>query len=150
SVQRHLADGFATVSRTILDLGTPVAGGMSMTGRWLSAAVLIAGTLIAALGGGWYANPQEKANARPGAGPAARGKQPRLDRADRNGDPLPAGALFRFGSLRSRHDGTIRGSALSPDGKTLATTSGQSVVLWDLATNKPLRRFNTDKYWTFS
>jgi RNA polymerase sigma factor (sigma-70 family) len=85
--------------------------------------------------------------ARPVAADREKEKSPRVDP---NGDPLPAGALFRFGSLRSRHDGTIRASALSPDGKTLATSSGQSVVLWDLATNKPLRRFNTDEYWTFS
>src|SRR5262249_32932445 len=82
--------------------------------------------------------------------PDAQGNQPRGARVDRNGDPLPAGALFRFGSLRLRHDGKISASALSPDGKTLATTSGQSVVLWDLATDKPLRRFSTDGFWTFS
>jgi WD40 repeat protein len=81
---------------------------------------------------------------------ATAGHKPVGERVDRNGDPLPAGALFRFGSLRLRHDGTIRASALSPDGKTLATTSGGSVVLWDLATNKPLRRFDTGDYWTFS
>jgi WD40 repeat protein len=157
-VRRHLADGFVSVSKTILQLATTVAGGLSMTGKWLGAAVLIAGTLIATIGGLWYVNAQETANAPadlgPAAGkdkppPAAQEKQPDADR-DRNGDLLPAGALFRFGSLRLRHDGTIRASALSPDGKTLATTSSGSVVLWDLATNKPLRRFDTGDYWTFS
>ncbi len=43
-------------------------------------------------------------------------------RVDRYGDPLPDGALFRFGSVRTRHTPTIRASALSPDGKFLATT----------------------------
>jgi RNA polymerase sigma factor (sigma-70 family) len=84
---------------------------------------------------------------RPVAAEVEKEKSPRLDR---NGDPLPAGALFRFGSLRGRHDGTILASALSPDGKTLATTSGQSVVFWDLANNKPLRRFDTGEYWPFA
>jgi RNA polymerase sigma factor (sigma-70 family) len=158
-VRRHLADGFASVSETILQLATTMGGSMSMTGKWLSAAVLIAGAMIATVGGVWYGNAQEKANAPPGPGlaagqekqpPAAQGKQPDADRLDRNGDLLPAGALFRFGSLRLRHDGTIRASALSPDGKTLATTSGGSVVLWDLATNKPRRRFDTGDYGTFS
>lgn len=63
---------------------------------------------------------------------------------DRDGNPLPAGALFRFGSTRLRHDGQISASALSPDGTTLATASHQSVVLWDLATAKPVRRWSTD------
>jgi RNA polymerase sigma factor (sigma-70 family) len=156
-VHRQLADGFSSVSKTILDLATPMAGGLSMTGKWLSAAVLMTATLIATIGGVWYVNAQPKATAPPGpaAGkdtspPAAPAKQPRGDQANRNGGPLPAGALFRFGSLRGRHDGTIRASALSPDGKRLATSSGQSVVLWDVATNEPLRRFDIDGYWPFS
>jgi RNA polymerase sigma factor (sigma-70 family) len=148
--RRHLADGFTSISRTIVDLATPMAGGMSMTGKCLSAALLIAGALSATVGGMWYASAQEKVTVPSRSEPAAAGIQPRGERADRNGDPLPAGALFRFGSLRSRHDGTIRASALSPDGKTLATTTGQSVVLWDLTTGKALHRFSTDGYWTFT
>src|SRR5262249_51217844 len=71
-------------------------------------------------------------------------------RVDRNGDPLPAGALFRFGSMRLRHDGTIPATALSPDGKLLATSSGKSVVLWDLATEKSVQRFLCDGHSNFS
>ena len=41
-------------------------------------------------------------------------------RADRFGDPLPEGALVRYGTIRYR-PGDIEGCALSPDGKTLAT-----------------------------
>jgi WD40 repeat protein len=55
-------------------------------------------------------------------------------------DPLPPGAVGRLGTLRFRHDGDVNTFALSADGKTLATASGQVVVLWDSATGKELRR----------
>lgn len=71
-------------------------------------------------------------------------------RTDRYGDPLPQGALFRFGSVRMRHAPAILGSALSPDGKLLATTSGLSVVLWDLKVGKSLRRFSCDHHRHFT
>ncbi len=83
----------------------------------------------------------------PAAPVADKEKSPRVDRY---GDPLPDGALFRFGSVRTRHTPTIRASALSPDGKFLATTSGRSVILWDLEAGKPVRRFATDHHWCFS
>jgi WD40 repeat protein len=60
---------------------------------------------------------------------------------DRYGDPLPAGALFRFGSVRSRHPGGINDSALSPDGKLLATTGKTSVIIWELASGLALHTF---------
>jgi hypothetical protein len=131
---------------------------MPMTGKWLSAAVLIAGTLLATAGGVWFADARSQATAPAGSGPAGKGQpmlpalgnQPDAAPVDRHSDPLPAGAVFRFGSLRGRHDDTIRASALSPDGEILATSSGQSVVLRDQATSRPLRRFDTGAYWTFS
>jgi WD40 repeat protein len=58
-----------------------------------------------------------------------------------DGDPLPEGARFRFGSIRFRHPGGIRSSALSADGKLLATTSGRSVIVWELQAGQLLRRF---------
>jgi WD40 repeat protein len=145
---RQLADGFASVSQTILELATPMARGMSMTAKWLSAAVLIAGTLLAAVGGMWYANAQQQANGAPDAGlavgkdkppPAVPKEQPPADRVDRNGDPLPVGAVARLGTVRLRHGGAIGAAAFSPDGRLLATGGHDNMVrLWDGATGKPV------------
>lgn len=63
-------------------------------------------------------------------------------RVDRLGDPLPEGALLRLGITRWRHGDDIAGSALSPDGKTLATSSQQNLVIWDLDSGKEIRRFS--------
>jgi WD40 repeat protein len=63
---------------------------------------------------------------------------------------LPAGARFRFGSLQFRHPGGIRNSALSPDGKVLATASGRSVMIWDMQTGQCLRRFATPDGHSYS
>jgi WD40 repeat protein len=59
---------------------------------------------------------------------------------DRYGDPLPKGALARLGTLRLHHPGYIDGMIFSPDGKTLATTGGGPVCLWDWASGKECPR----------
>src|SRR5262249_39989155 len=68
--------------------------------------------------------------------PVSQAAGDRPPRTDLHGDALPEGALFRFGSVRLRHGATIRASALSLDGKLLATASDRSVVVWDRATGK--------------
>jgi WD40 repeat protein len=65
------------------------------------------------------------------------------------GNILPAGALQRFGSMSWRHSG-IRNSALSGDGKLLATVSPRSVVVWDLTTGSRLRQFRHERGPGFS
>jgi RNA polymerase sigma factor (sigma-70 family) len=66
-------------------------------------------------------------------------------RQDRLGDPLPPGAVARMGSSRLRHttadrwgwSGGFR-TVVSPDGKTLLTTSADGIRAWSLGTGKLL------------
>lgn len=63
-------------------------------------------------------------------------------RFDRLGDPLPPGAIARFGSARLRHGNEPSGLTFTPDGKHLASVSGSdsSLRLWDPATGKETAR----------
>jgi RNA polymerase sigma factor (sigma-70 family) len=68
-------------------------------------------------------------------------------RADLFGDPLPPGALTRFGTVRLRQ-GAPGGSGFeavlfAPDGKSVASLGGHdpSIRLWDVRTGKPIRTF---------
>lgn len=65
----------------------------------------------------------------PEQGPAPR-------HVDRYGDPLPAGAIQRFGSLRLRHPQLVDFTIL-PDGKTAVSVGRDNTVRWwDLGTGK--------------
>src|SRR5688572_28413246 len=81
-------------------------------------------TLFALLAG-----PTPRAPAQPGPPAAAR--------VDLAGDPLPAGALARMGTVRLREKGVAGLVALSPDGKLLASLSEAPLVrFWDADTGK--------------
>jgi WD40 repeat protein len=65
-------------------------------------------------------------------------------RVDFLGDPLPDGAVRRYGSSRLRHTGRVEALAYSPDGKLLASCatlySGDGMIrLWDADTGKLVR-----------
>src|SRR5262249_54275112 len=63
-------------------------------------------------------------------------------RADRHGDPLPAGALARLGTVRLREGGAVRALALAPDGKTVASAAINTgpTHLWDAASGKEVHQ----------
>jgi WD40 repeat protein len=70
--------------------------------------------------------------------------QPRLDQ---HGDPLPEGVIARFGSVRYRI-GLIGSTAISADGKILATESSRYIVFWDVETGRPIRQIPIPGYRT--
>jgi len=71
-------------------------------------------------------------------GPKAQAEAPQAAHVDRLGDPLPAGALARMGTLRFRCFDDVGSIVFSPDGKLLAACDSESLRVWETATGKPV------------
>jgi WD40 repeat protein/beta-lactamase regulating signal transducer with metallopeptidase domain len=63
------------------------------------------------------------------------------DKRDLYGDPLPAGALLRLGTVRLRHPQIVVSVAFSPNGQSLATAAWRDpqIRLWDVRTGRLIR-----------
>lgn len=63
---------------------------------------------------------------------------------DRHGDPLPIGAIARFGSVRLRHGASLSALGFFSDGKHLLSTSTteDGFRVWEAATGKEVARLN--------
>src|SRR6516225_12211195 len=75
--------------------------------------------------------------------------EPKKPLVDLYGDPLPAGAIARLGTLRLRNvdDFYLRDQpslAWTPDGRFLVSGGGGRAVVWDAETGKEIRRFGSD------
>jgi WD40 repeat protein len=67
-------------------------------------------------------------------------QSPRLDRL---GEPLPAGAKARLGSLRYQHNRLVYSFTPSPDGRLLGVVCPGDVCFVEAATGRPLTRVRT-------
>ena len=93
-------------------------------------------------GAGWFLSARDVPAAEPPA--AVPGPRPRqggatrekTERTDALGDPLPAGAVARLGSLRLYHDSQVQRVVLSPDGKWVVGWDQTGNRLWDAQTGK--------------
>ncbi len=141
-----------TVSANVAELAEGALQSLSVAKLRIGLTAVLAGLLVTGLGllipVVTLVQPTKPAEADQPDTIAAANKE-QLPRIDRYGDPLPEGALFRFGSIRMRHADVIYNSALSPDGKILATASRGSVFLWDLAEGKIMRRLHSESSETF-
>src|SRR5262245_10893672 len=62
-------------------------------------------------------------------------------RLDGHGDPLPTGAVARFGTVRWRHESVIRAAVWAPDGKAIWTNAeDRTVRAWDTSTGRETAR----------
>jgi RNA polymerase sigma factor (sigma-70 family) len=133
------------VSATVLGVADSVTRAM-LAKVLLKTAALVAVVALLALGYFGLSSQQ------PGDAPLARvqvdaASTSQTRSVDQHGDPLPAGALARLGTVRFRHGHGITGAALSADGKTIFASDYHSVHVWDAVTGKSKALFFQDNYY---
>jgi RNA polymerase sigma factor (sigma-70 family) len=80
--------------------------------------------------------PQAEADEQPAATPKPKAVP------DQDGDPLPAGALARLGTVHLRHGHTIMTVVFAPDGKSVVSTGGDHLARrWDAVTGREIGNF---------
>jgi RNA polymerase sigma factor (sigma-70 family) len=130
----------AGVPDRVASLASGALGGLGAWRAKLAAVVLLLISAAAGLLGAGAPAPEgrpTKARAAAKEAGQAQGDNGEPARVDRDGSPLPPGALARLGTVRFR--GAGRALAFSPDGQVLACGE-RGVGLWDAATGRELRR----------
>jgi WD40 repeat protein len=78
-----------------------------------------------------------------GAQEAPRNGKPRVH-VDAFGDPLPAGGLFRIGTMRLQLDREIQAIAVAADGKRIAAVSDSTLGIFELPGGRAIARQSVD------
>src|SRR5262245_866975 len=79
-------------------------------------------------------------------GYAGPGEAAPASHTDRYGDPLPAGAIQRFGTSRFWAERSFLAAGISPDGALIASGHEYgSIRLWDTATGKQVRLLTAEQ-----
>jgi RNA polymerase sigma factor (sigma-70 family) len=121
----------------------------------LAAAVVLTLTLFAGAGLWAYQAVTQKApqvkSAEPPASVADRNEAKSIENpqaaVDQFGDPLPADALARLGTIRLQHGSVASALAFAPDGRSLATAGNDGVVhVWETVTGKEKLRIENERY----
>jgi RNA polymerase sigma factor (sigma-70 family) len=129
----------ATASARAVAWADAVVRGMTASAWKLPALALVLLALMAAAAGSLAPGEHQPAANEPVAVRPGQGEVPK-PRLDRHGDPLPAGALARLGTLRFRLGNGIYAMALSPDSKTAVSVGGNAQTqFWDTTTGKKIR-----------
>jgi RNA polymerase sigma factor (sigma-70 family) len=131
----------APVSPQAVALAREVTSAMLLS-RLTTVSALLVGLLLAVSGAGLLASapgPDQAATPAAQPEPAAAEAGPTA-RTDRHGDPLPAGAVARLGTVRFRHGMSVDRLTFSPDSKRIASWDCfRGIVLWDVATGRAVR-----------
>jgi RNA polymerase sigma factor (sigma-70 family) len=134
------------VPTRVVSLAGEVLRNMSLAKRKVvTILVLVVGAAVAGAGvlTGLIATAMQPGHQGRGEAPAEQPQGARPPRADRWGDPLPAGALARMGTLRFRHGAELSSVAFAHDGKVLASADFyHRICLWDASTGQEIRRLN--------
>ncbi len=134
------------IAASILTLADSGIAPMTATKVKLGLALLLATSVLA--GAGTLATKRPPTASNEPEKPAAERESrsaPATDKhsgVDQYGDPLPAGAVARLGTIRLRHGGHVMSVAFTPDGKTVVSGGYDGWAFqWDTATGKRLRHF---------
>jgi RNA polymerase sigma factor (sigma-70 family) len=136
-------------------LADGVLKGMGLTPGKLAAVLLLSVGLLAlaGLGACWAVGDKKPApavaEAPTGDLPGEQAK-PALapgDPVDQLGDPLPADALARLGTIRLRHGAIVQALTFAPDGRSLASAGHDGTIhIWVTTTGKELLRIENQEF----
>jgi WD40 repeat protein len=113
----------------------------------MKATVVLVLTAMGLIGTGLlgYETAKEKENKAKEALPQEKPERHPKQAVDRDGDPLPPHAVARLGTLRFRLAEGVWKAAAVPSGKQLLGLCSSTVVLWDAATGREVRRFEAPR-----